>query len=190
MAHECTNCGRGFPDGSTEMLSGCPECGGNRFQYLPNGEVDPEPAESTADDDDRSLLDSVLGRGDDADMIEADPDPEYLAAMREQSASTGEDPAQIDARTSTIPTDQLPDSSAVDVVQGDPPEPDPEPDPESEADLADLRDQLEDRFESIKIVDRGEYELNLMELYERRECIIELQEDGRYAIEVPEALTK
>ena len=31
MPHQCTNCERVFPDGSKEMLSGCPDCGGNKF---------------------------------------------------------------------------------------------------------------------------------------------------------------
>jgi len=33
MPHQCTNCGHVFPDGSKEMLSGCPDCGGNKFQF-------------------------------------------------------------------------------------------------------------------------------------------------------------
>jgi len=35
MPHQCTNCGHVFADGSKEMLSGCPDCGGNKFQYHP-----------------------------------------------------------------------------------------------------------------------------------------------------------
>ena len=35
MPHQCTNCGRTFADGSKEMLSGCPDCGGNKFQFAP-----------------------------------------------------------------------------------------------------------------------------------------------------------
>jgi len=55
MPHQCTDCGRAFADGSKEMLSGCPDCGGNKFQFRPDG-VDEgeapgdgtEPAESPA----------------------------------------------------------------------------------------------------------------------------------------------
>ncbi|MFC7113995.1 Zn-ribbon containing protein [Natronoarchaeum sp. GCM10025703] len=50
-----------------------------------------------------------------------------------------------------------------------------------------MRAELNDQFESIKIVRPGEYELNLMELYDREEYIVSLMEDGRYAIEVPDA---
>ena len=37
MPHQCTNCDRTFADGSKEMLSGCPECGGTKFQFRPDG---------------------------------------------------------------------------------------------------------------------------------------------------------
>lgn len=53
-------------------------------------------------------------------------------------------------------------------------------------DLSDLRRELNDQFESIKIVEPGEYELNLMDLYDREEYIIALQENGRYVIQMPE----
>lgn len=42
MPHQCTTCGRTFPDGSKEMLSGCPDCGGNKFQFKPAGETSAE----------------------------------------------------------------------------------------------------------------------------------------------------
>jgi hypothetical protein len=54
-------------------------------------------------------------------------------------------------------------------------------------DIGDLRDELNEQFESIRIVSPGKYELNLMELYDRQEYIISLQEDGRYVIEMPDA---
>ncbi|WP_394338688.1 MULTISPECIES: OapC/ArvC family zinc-ribbon domain-containing protein [Haloprofundus] len=53
-------------------------------------------------------------------------------------------------------------------------------------DLSTLREELNEQFESIKIVSPGQYELNLMELYDRDSYIISLQEDGHYVIEVPE----
>ncbi len=157
MPHECTSCGRAFEDGAQEMLSGCPTCGGNRFQYVPEAE---------SADRDRSG----------GDLIEADPDPAYDPDDTMWDAM--EDRAQTDARRDIVDPDTLPEHEAPD-----------ETDDGSRPDLQELREELEDQFGSIKIVDRGEYELNLMELYERRECIIELQENGRYAIQVPEAMT-
>ena len=38
MPHKCTKCGREFEDGSTEILKGCPSCGGKKFLYVsPDG---------------------------------------------------------------------------------------------------------------------------------------------------------
>jgi len=56
----------------------------------------------------------------------------------------------------------------------------------SSTDLSALREELNDQFESIKITAPGQYELNLMELYERKEYIISLQEDGRYVVDISE----
>jgi len=58
---------------------------------------------------------------------------------------------------------------------------------EDRPDLDELREELNDQFESIKIVSQGQYELNLMELYDRDEYIISLREDGRYVIDVAES---
>ncbi len=157
MPHECTNCGRVFPDGSTEMLSGCPECGGTKFQYHPEGvpENDSAPTETS-------------------DAPEPDTEPP-------------EDAAQTRARRTTVDPADLPaapepsDSPAEDSQ----PESSPATDTADEEEFDELRSALNDQFESIKIVSPGEYELNLMELYDRDEHIISLMEDGRYAIDVP-----
>ncbi|MDO8841010.1 Zn-ribbon domain-containing protein [Methanocalculus sp.] len=34
MPHKCTQCGREFRDGSTEILRGCPSCDGKKFLYV------------------------------------------------------------------------------------------------------------------------------------------------------------
>lgn len=158
MPHQCTSCGREFGDGATEMLSGCPTCDGNRFQFIPASTNEQSSTQSTGQQ-----------------MIEAEPDPSYDPA--DSIWPQGEDRAQRDARADMVDPEQLPATDQP-----------PDDEPSEQPDLSDLREELEDRFGSIKIVDRGEYELNLMELYERRACIIELQENGRYAIQVPETM--
>jgi len=37
--HKCLKCGKKFEKLTKEMLYGCPECGGNLFLYLKEGEV-------------------------------------------------------------------------------------------------------------------------------------------------------
>jgi len=225
MPHQCTNCERVFPDGSKEMLSGCPDCGGNKFQFKPDSSTptptlgddgsdapptndgsdapptndgsdapSPSPVDgartpngpSVSDDptatDDHPTPDTATATPDtatatDADYIEAESDPSVLE----------EDTAQADARRDVVTRDELDDAaspppqSADDAARAIPPDSD---DPADAPGLDDLRAELNDQFESIKIVEPGQYELNLMELYDRQECIISLQEDGHYVIEV------
>ena len=273
MPHQCTGCGHTFEDGSKEMLSGCPDCGGNKFQFRPasasatatatasgskpaseseseraaepepsqgtssvaetvgrattkvrdfvsagpdpepgsdldpefdsNSDSDPDPnaewpddAESVPDDAESTLNDSVAS---DDDIIDAD------ARANARAGDETEDIAQASARSDVVSESEL--SSAADdpddAGRGDPADADdaasaiPGGEPTTdgrvvsepsgdEPDMAELREQLNDQFESIKILEPGQYELNLMELYDREEYIIALQENGRYVIQVPD----
>ncbi|ADB62638.1 Protein of unknown function DUF2072, Zinc- ribbon [Haloterrigena turkmenica DSM 5511] len=341
MPHECTNCGRTFPDGSKEMLSGCPDCGGNKFQFAPAARAATGSSESAAtqtSDSAGSSGGNAAGTADDAGTVEraaetvrdwvssgtsrsgkasatdadepgandvdsmtASSDPASAAAAAgstptdgtrrdrstddraerswpssdesadgaetpagefeewpetarrpedrsppeadasSKSASTSEtdassasastststvdassaassatsaaepadspgesimadseNDAQADARSEVVSTNDLPDN---------PPQHDQGPDTAANADdktppsdgrvvsepsgeqpsIEELREELNEQFESIKIVSPGQYELNLMELYNREEYIISLQEDGRYVIDVPDS---
>jgi predicted nucleic acid-binding Zn-ribbon protein len=246
MPHECTNCGLTFPDGSKEMLSGCPDCGGNKFQFHPGGssaESDvapesppspespssPEPAPtespsspeaapntSPGDTTPSKTTDSSFSLGSLRSQELTSDAPEASESTDppgDDASSDAEDPAQTSARSTVTSNDNLhesdfgrtphtgssgPDASRTapeptddtdptgDVPEAsddsDPPEASDDSDP---PDISELREELNDQFESIKIHARGEYELNLMELYDREEHIIALQEDGRYAIDVP-----
>ncbi|RLM56806.1 hypothetical protein DVK02_10010 [Halobellus sp. Atlit-31R] len=350
MPHECTNCGRVFADGSKEMLSGCPNCGGNKFQFRPSSATEtdehsrtvedrnsearepdaasgttaepsdthpradtpstrndaPDPSPSTGSDAPdpsptdssggsnawREAADRVLGNASDADTAtpgrkqhaqdstrdrpdpsrqwvnqrgdgdssdrsgrtesssrdraesssrdrptrrdqqRSRPDPDADStdptspapdaasgepdATRASSDSTStdsratispkENTAQANARSDVVSPDEIaaagPDDSDSGTVasagETDDPAPDPdeppttsegrviEPSSDERPDLDELREELNQQFESIRIVAPGEYELNLMELYDRTEYIISLQEDGRYVIEVPD----
>jgi hypothetical protein len=244
MPHQCTNCGRTFPDGSKEMLSGCPECGGNKFQFKPSGTIEldddgnvtdnsapaspgsassasdaptteSEPAEPrTAGRNSRSTRDGSAAADDSPSASEDRPSKEWVGLDRDRddtpsdgrttagdaddgdddiieadevpvdSDANAEDRAQADARSATATPDEVAEAGAM------PPDADSrviEPQTDERPDISDLREELNDQFESIKILSPGQYELNLMELYDRQEYIISLQEDGRYVIEVPDA---
>jgi predicted nucleic acid-binding Zn-ribbon protein len=224
MPHQCTNCNRTFADGSKEMLSGCPDCGGNKFQFRPSGESDgagsgsgsdasvsdsarPETSGDASGDgrsgvtgaaadvgstvrdwvgtssksSSPSSASSTASSGAASSRAPSDPDPDdEVPPARAKS----EDSAQASARSDVVSPEELSAAST-----------DPDPDPDDETppateetgpDLSELREELNDQFESIKIVNPGQYELNLMELYDRDEYIISLREDGRYVIEVPD----
>ena len=275
MPHKCTTCARDFEDGSKEMLSGCPNCGGTTFQYLPDGGTVTESSASadgagppdvrSSDPPERpevpgSTVAETVGRattkvrkfvseapdsngvhgcpGDDAEIT--------VAAANDTRDDSAENVAQSSARTEMVTSEELPDrSSSAGVAVGSTgnggvrrdsdSEPLPKPaEPVGEAagsvgdgpsagrthersplnsenpvresaslckpegrvvdtpsgespDISELREELNDQFEGIRILDPGQYELNLMELYEREETIIALRENGRYVIEPPES---
>lgn len=242
MPHQCTDCRRTFADGSKEMLSGCPDCGGTKFQYRPEGTSDqsaqqiqsepPEPPEPAFD----SSVARTVGNAATTvrDLVgsqskrESKPQNARTGDVnpREDNAQAGarEDNAQASARSEVISPDELPPApdrfkaaASMDVDTSATSEPARAPETEAVAsearetdstvdspsdpaadeqqddsardarpDLAELRAELNDQFESIRVVEPGQYELNLMELFDREEYIIALQEDGKYTIQVPE----
>jgi predicted nucleic acid-binding Zn-ribbon protein len=211
MPHQCTGCGYVFEDGSKEMLSGCPDCGGNTFQFHPDGaDVPDEPGASPPEPEGGRVGDTV-GRatstvrnlvGDEPEAgapteptPESEPEPEPEREPGPESepgparTADSEDAAQASARTDVVRSDELPD----------PPERDREAPPEPTGDgrvvrgptgdrpsLEELREELNEQFESIRIVAPGEYELNLMGLYNREEYVVALKENGRYVIQMPD----
>ena len=223
MPHQCIECGRTFSDGSKEMLSGCPECGGNKFQFRPGGssELSADPTSSTEDSSagasvsseasapsetgnstdtldpadttgtadptdtteppaDRSDTSNSTGSGRDTQSARDSTDGTEPASDR-VIGDTAEDTAQASARSDVVTPDEL-DRASRDADPSD-----EEDVTEPRPDIDELRDELNEQFESIRIVSPGTYELNLMELYDRQEYIISLQEDGRYVIEMPDA---
>jgi predicted nucleic acid-binding Zn-ribbon protein len=205
MAHQCTDCGRTFEDGSTEMLSGCPDCGGTTFQYKPGGadprpDPDAEPPEPPEPPVESSVARTVGSAANTVrEFVGSDPEPR---PQREESESgPSGDPADPSPDAARAPEDSAQASARSDVVAREdlPPAPEPSdrptpvldensesPEPADNPDLQTLREELNDQFESIKVLEPGQYELNLMELYDREEYIIALQEDGKYTIQVPE----
>ena len=45
MPHKCTKCGREYKDGSTEILRGCASCGGKKFLYVKEEELNKDVLE-------------------------------------------------------------------------------------------------------------------------------------------------
>jgi len=217
MPHQCTNCGRGFDDGSKEMLSGCPECGGNKFQFKPSGadssaspDDPPEPPEppganstvaKTVGKTAATVRDIVGGPSEEQPTVGAAGTGTDDGQIEAGAAGT-EDAAQASARGEVVSPDELPSEPQTDdaIHQFDPVGADTDSSATAEAsadddgqdrpDLSELREELNDQFESIKVVEPGQYELNLMELYDREEYIVALEEDGHYSIQVPETIGK
>ena len=114
MPHKCTNCEHIFEDGSADILNGCPNCGWNKFLYVPA-----KPATETETD------------AEDTDAeIQSD---------------------KVEEEKETVPDMEV---------------------------------------ESIRILEKGSYELNLESLLEREEIIMSMKEDGRYLVHLPSVFEK
>jgi hypothetical protein len=133
----------------------------------PESSSDPNPDDSPHDVAEREETES--SQGEESPTASS---PDVLASSGEPTPSSPEGPTPDAASDPETPSD----GRVVDT-----------PSSEGRPDLDELREELNDQFESIKIVSPGQYELNLMELYDRDEYIISLREDGRYVIEVAES---
>jgi hypothetical protein len=51
MPHKCTKCGREYKDGSTEILKGCASCGGKKFLYVKETELNKDVLEDKSIDE-------------------------------------------------------------------------------------------------------------------------------------------
>jgi len=51
MPHKCTKCGREYKDGSTEILKGCESCGGKKFLYVKDAEINKDVLEEKTIDE-------------------------------------------------------------------------------------------------------------------------------------------
>ncbi|MDJ1432759.1 Zn-ribbon containing protein [Halostagnicola sp. A-GB9-2] len=147
--------------------------------------ANPEPTDSEPIDSEPT--DPKRPESEGTDSVRAEPD-RTGTERAETELTESEDTAQASARSDVVQSDELPDSTSPieDATAPDHGRVVSEPTGEQPS-LEDLRAELNEQFESIKILKPGQYELNLMELYNREEYIISLQEDGRYVIDVPDS---
>jgi len=114
MPHKCTNCEHVFEDGSVDILNGCPNCGWNKFLYVPA-----KPATETETD--------------------------------AEDTDAGVQSDKVEEAKDAVPAMEV---------------------------------------ESIRILEKGSYELNLESLLEREEIIMSMKEDGRYLVHLPSVFDK
>lgn len=157
MPHLCDNCKREFPDSSEELLQGCPDCGGDTFEYIPKSRSksqhsdDEDPAQSAARDEIINA-DEIEGNASFSDVANGLQSNQTVSEFTET-----ED--EYDGRNKEN------ENSVTDEK---------------------LREELSNQFESIQVIAPGEYKLNLRKLYERQEHIVKIKEEGKYVIQMPE----
>ncbi|KPN29798.1 hypothetical protein SY89_00516 [Halolamina pelagica] len=111
MPHECTTCGQQFDDGSKEMLSGCPNCGGNKFQFKPpNRDSEPdEPASMGESGEPASTADSDAPEGEPTSTAEQS---DAVSTTEPAAAASPTEPAESLSDPGSGGEIDLPDDTA------------------------------------------------------------------------------
>lgn len=167
MPHQCLKCGHVFEEGSSQLLKGCPDCGGNRFFYTKkplNEKQRQNITEKVGEDINSAIIDLLDGNKDIIDnsgkWAEIKPKDVKKAVEKhlEKKKIKPDKKENIDAIT-----DENYRKKAIEEV-------------ESEMDFS--MDP-----ETIDIEKPGRYKIDIKGLLEEEPIII--QKDGSYTIHLP-----
>lgn len=169
MPHQCLKCGRVFEEGSSELLRGCPDCGGNRFFFTKEPLNEEERNSITRDvgKDINSVIIGLIG-GRDRDIVDKSGNwvtikPKEIRKVVEQRLSENKKIPPEKKEDIDLITDDEYRKTAVEKI-------------ESEAEKSDAP-------ETIDIEKPGRYKIDLKGLLEEEPIII--QKDGSYTIHLP-----
>ena len=171
MPHQCLKCGRVFEEGSTQLLKGCPDCGGNRFFFTkePLDEKQRERIREKTKDDIKSAIIELIGSKDE-DLVKKSGKwvkikPEDLRKAMEKHLSiektiSGKEDIEVI-------TDENYRKTIIEKIK--------------------LETDQSDKPETIDIERPGSYKIDLKGLLEEEPIII--QKDGSYTIHLPVSYT-
>jgi predicted nucleic acid-binding Zn-ribbon protein len=172
MPHQCLKCGKIFKEGSSQLLKGCPDCGGNRFFFTKKPLDQKERDEITREvgRDINTRLVDLLG-GENSDII--DKSGKWITMKPKDIRKAFEKHLPDDVKTQKKVTDNKEDIKIL-------------PD-EKHRELALARIKSEMKKvktpETIDIEQSGKYSIDLKGLLEEEPIII--QKDGSYTIHLP-----
>ena len=169
MPHQCLKCGRVFEEGSSELLRGCSDCGGNRFFFTkePLNEEERNSITREVGKDINSVIIDLIGGGD-GDIVDKSGNwvtikPKEIRKVVEQHLS----------ETKKIPPEK---KEGIDLIIDD---------EYRKAAIEKIESEAEesDAPETIDIEKPGRYKIDLKGLLEEEPIII--QKDGSYTIHLP-----
>lgn len=171
MPHQCLKCGRIFEEGSSQLLRGCPDCGGNRFfftkQPLDENERDVISKEVNKDITTR-IMDSLADKNNETINKPGkwvSIKPKEIRKIIEEKISEEEVKTEIKPEEQE-PVELIDDEYRKSVIEKI----------KSEADE-------HESPETIAIEKPGKYTIDLKGLLEKEPIII--QKDGTYIIHLP-----
>ena len=178
MPHQCLKCGTVFEDGSSELLKGCPDCGGNRFFYT----------KSPLSQEERTEIQEEMGKDLQEQLTDLLKNPKNHDLVDYHDNWITMKPKDIRnvfkkhiGETNNKPTFISKDMSEIDRIEDE-----TYRQQRIEEILAKLTKH--DRPETIDIQPPGHYNINIKGLLEHEPIII--QKDGSYQIHLPSVFQK
>jgi len=171
MPHQCLKCGRIFEEGSSQLLRGCPDCGGNRFfftkQPLDENERDVISKEVNKDITTR-IMDSLADKNKEAINTPGkwvSIKPKEIRKIIEEKISEEEAKKEVKLEEQE-PVEPIDDEHRKSVIEK-------------------IKSEIDEHEspETIDIEKPGKYNIDLKGLLENEPIII--QKDGTYTIHLP-----
>lgn len=166
MPHQCLKCGKVFEEGSSQLLKGCPDCGGNRFFFTkkPLDELERQKITQEVGQDINSAIMEMI-ETDDKELADKKGDwvnikPKHIRKAMKKQMSKKSRVSPNKKENIDVVTGEDYRKSIIEKIQ-------------SEVDHSDTP-------ETIDIEKPGKYKLDLKGLLEEEPIII--QKDGSYTI--------
>ena len=164
MPHQCLKCGRIFEEGSSQLLMGCPDCGGNRFFFT----------KKPLDEEERNIISSEVTKDITSQIMESLVEKDVLDKSgkwvtikpKEIRKIIKEKIIEDKEKTKKEPLQTIDDEKRKEIIK------------KIKSDI----DKI-DSLETIGIEKPGKYNIDLKGLLEEEPIII--QKDGSYTIHLP-----
>jgi uncharacterized protein len=203
MAHQCLQCGQSFPDGSAELLKGCPSCQGTRFYYTqsPLAKQERDALMKEANKDIKAILEELV-KGHGGPARPAYEDPLWSAQAREkwlqvdarklraheadavqevQAPALPPQQARIDAPLPAAKAAPKPAKAKAEQAHL-PIEPD-RPRPTQTTPALDDSEPREAKPEVVVVEEPGRYDIDVEQLLDKQPIVV--RRDGVYVVHLP-----
>jgi predicted nucleic acid-binding Zn-ribbon protein len=166
MPHQCLKCGHIFEEGSSQLLKGCPGCGGNRFFFT----------KQPLNESERDIMSKEIGKDLTAKIME-------LAVEKNKGTLKG-----TETWISLKPKDlrkMIEDQIEQEVPEKETSISEPISDDKRKAIIEKIKAEVDhsDTPETIGVEQPGKYHIDLKGLLEKEPIVI--QKDGTYTIHLP-----
>ena len=173
MPHQCLKCGRVFEEGSSQLLKGCPDCGGNRFFFTkePLGETERDLISQEVSEDINAKIMELLIEHDQDSLVKQGKwisiKPREIRKMLKEKISEQEGDSKDEGALPEEEGKDLPKDTVRNNV------------------LEQIKKEIDktDVPETIDIEKPGQYTIDLKGLLEKEPIVI--QKDGTYMIHLP-----